>query len=189
MKTDHKTPIASVSANQSNTVKYVIIGIVVLAVLGYGASYMMRMTAVSVMNAELKANGVEVTGNPAAGNATYNFKDQNGNEVTVGSGTKLPDDFPSNIPLYKGTIITSTSATESGKKMYAVSLQTSDAFDKVLGYYKNELSSGGWKIIQEANVAAGYTMYAAENGTEQLSVMVQNADGKMTMVTLTTGTK
>ncbi len=183
-------PVAMTAQNK--TVKYVIIAVVVLAVLGYAAHYVMGMIAVGVMNAGLKAHGVEVSGNPASGNATYNYKDEKGNTATIGVGTKLPDDFPKVTPVYDGTIMANTSTVENGKKMFMISLQTTDAFDKVVGFYKDKLSADGWKISQEANVAAGYTMYVADNGTQQTSVMIQSAQDKenpMTVITLTTGEK
>ncbi len=182
-------PVSVPATSQNKVVKFVVIAVVVLAVLGYAAYYAMGMMAAGVMNAELKANGVQVTGNPATGNATYNYKDEKGNTATIGVGTKLPDDFPKDTPVYDGTIMANTSAVEGGKKMFMVSIQTTDAFDKVVSFYKDKLSSGGWKISQEANLAAGYTMFAAENGAQQVSVMVQSADGKMNVVTLTTGIK
>ena len=194
-KTEEKTAQAATPmtpAGQSKMVKYVIIAVVVLVVLGYGVRYVMGMMAVGVMNADLKANGIEVTGNPAAGNATYNYKDEKGNTATIGVGTKLPDDFPKNTPVYDGTIMANTSSVENGKKMFMVSIQTKDGFDKVTQLYKDRLSMGGWKISQEANVAAGYTMFVADNGTQQTSVMIQSAQDNantMTTVTLTTGEK
>ena len=194
-KTEEKTAQAAAPmtpAGQSKMVKYVIIAVVVLVVLGYGVRYVMGMMAVGVMNADLKANGIEVTGNPAAGNATYNYKDEKGNTATIGVGTKLPDDFPKSTPVYDGTIMANTSSVENGKKMFMVSIQTKDGFDKVTQFYKDRLSTGGWKISQEANVAAGYTMFVADNGTQQTSVMIQSAQDNantMTTVTLTTGEK
>ena len=80
MKTEETMPTAGTQKASLNIVKYVVIGVVVLAVLGYGVRYMMGVTAVGMMNADLKAHGVEVTGNPATGNATYNYKDEKGNK-------------------------------------------------------------------------------------------------------------
>ena len=191
MKTESSSAPATAPA-QSKAVKYIIIAVVVLLLLGYGARYVMGIMAVGVVNADLKARGVEVSGNPATGNATYNYKDEKGNTATIGVGTKLPDDFPKVTPVYDGTIMANTSSVENGKKMFMVSIQTRDGFDKVNQFYKDKLSTGGWKISQEANVTAGYTMYVADNGTQETSVMIQSAQDKenpMTIITLTTGEK
>ena len=195
MKTESSSAPATAPTGSSKTVKYIVIGVAVLVVLGYGARYVMGMAGNAAVNAGLRANGVEgvtVTGNPAAGNATYNYKDEKGNTATIGVGTKLPDDFPKVTPVYDGTIMANTSSVENGKKMFMVSIQTRDGFDKVNQFYKDKLSTGGWKISQEANVTAGYTMYVADNGTQETSVMIQSAQDKenpMTIITLTTGEK
>ena len=187
MKAEKETT-APRSAPQSNTVKYVVIGVAVLLILGYGSRFVTGMIGGAVMKTELKANGITVTGNPSNGNATYNYKDEKGNTATIGTGTKLPDDFPKDVPVYKGTILSSTAATQDNKKMFMVSIETTDTFDTVVGYYKSGLASNGWKITQESNLAAGYSMFAAENGTLQLNAMLQGADGK-TIVTLSAGAK
>ena len=188
MKEEEKTPTAA-PMGQSKVVKYVVIAIVVLVVLKFASGIFFGAMGNAAVNAGLRARGVEVTGNPATGNATYNYKDDKGIQVTIGASAKLPDDFPSDVPLYKGNILSSTSATQDGKKVFSVSLQTSDAFDQVVSFYKTELVNKGWKITQEANVSAGYTMIASEKDTQALSVMLQNGDDGKTTIVLTTEAK
>lgn len=197
-------------AAKNNTVKYIVIAVVVLALVGYGAKYVMGMFVMGAVNAKLASEGVQVSGNPAAGgsykitdkdgntvnvdtssNGTYNATDNKGNTMTVGAGAKLPDNFPSSAPVYSGaTIVTSVTSNESGKAAYSVSMTSKDSYATVSSYYKKALAENGWKTLQSVDMSSQYTMYSAENGTLELTVMVQGVDSSEgTTIMLTTTEK
>jgi hypothetical protein len=202
--------VAAPLAVKNNTVKYIVIALVVIAVLGYGAKYVMGMFVMGAVNAKLASEGVHVDGNPmnggsytisgkdgatvnvnTNGDGTYNATDEKGNTVTVGAGAKLPDNFPSLAPVYSGATITSSvTSNEGGKAAYSVSMTTKDSYDSVANYYKKALAENGWKTLQSMNMSAQYTMYSAENGTLQLTVMIQGDEkGGDTTLMLTTTEK
>lgn len=204
-----QTPAPAATGNKN--VKYIIIAIVVLAIVGYGAKYVMGMFVMGAVNAKLSSEGVQVSGNPLtggsytitdkdgttvnvdtnSGNGTYNATDNKGNTVTVGAGAKLPDNFPSIVPVYAGgTIVTSATSQDSGKTAYTVSMTTKDSYDTVAAYYKKALAANGWKIDQSMDMSAQYSMYSAANGTQELTVMVQGDEkGGDTTVMLSTSEK
>lgn len=194
----------------NNKVKYIIIGLVVLAVIGYGAKYVMGMFVMGAVNAKLASEGVHVTGNPVAGgsytitdkdgttvnvdtnsNGSYNATDNKGNTITVGASAKLPDNFPSAAPVYSGaTVQSSVASQDGGKTAYSVSMTSKDSYDTVSNYYKKALAENGWKTLQSVNMSAQYTMYSAENRTLGLTVIVQGDEkGGNTTIILTTGEK
>lgn len=198
------------AAAKNNTVKYIIIAVVVLAIVGYGAKYVMGMFVMGAVNAKLASEGVQVSGNPmdggsytitdkdgstvkvnTSGDGTYNATDNKGNTVTVGAGAKLPDNFPTAAPIYSGaTIVSSVTSSDTGKTAYSVSMTTKDSYDNVANYYKKSLAEGGWKTLQSMNMSAQYSMYSAENGSLELTVVVQGDEkGGDTMIMLTTGEK
>jgi hypothetical protein len=120
----------------------------------------------------------------------YEMTDQKGNKVVVGAGASIPSDFPSSVPVYSGaTVAANTTSNENGKTMHMVSFTTKDAAESVAAFYKKSFSENGWKILQETNVAAGYSMFSAENGTLQANVMVQGAQGSDTSIIVTAGEK
>jgi len=202
---------APVTAKQNNTVKYVVIAVAVLAVLGYASKFVMGMIGTAALNATLSSEGVHVSGNPVSGgtytvtdkdgntvkvdtsnNGTYNATDNKGNTVTVGSGAKLPDDFPAAAPVYANAVVTgSTAAVESGKKLFTVTFESADAFEAVTAFYKKSLAENGWKTLQEMNQAEGYTMYSAESATLQANVMIEKGSGSdsKTSIVLSVGPK
>jgi hypothetical protein len=198
------------TATKNNTVKYIIIAVVVLAIVGYGAKYVMGMFVMGAVNAKLASEGVHVSGNPmeggsytitdkdgatvkvnTSGDGTYNATDNKGNTVTVGAGAKLPDNFPSAAPVYSGaTVVSNVTSSDSGKTAYSVSMTTKDSYDNVANYYKKSLSEKGWKTLQSMNMSAQYSMYSAENGTLELTVVIQGDEkGGDTTIMLTTGEK
>jgi hypothetical protein len=66
--------------------------------------------------------------------------------VTIegGEGTDLPEDWPSDMPVYDGTITGSSSfSTPEGDSM-TVTIETGDSVDDVLAFYQAELQSDGW---------------------------------------------
>jgi hypothetical protein len=192
----------------TRTVIIVVAVLVALALLGYGAKYLMGMFTMGAMNAQLASEGVQVSGNPLAGgsytitdkdgktinvNASgegYTMTDNQGNIYTVGADAKIPDTFPSAVPLYARAKITSTAETfENGKPTYMVTLSSSDAFPSVVSYYKESFAKNGWGIIQEMNLSAGYTMYTAQNGGWEVMAVIQEENGKETTIMLTVRSK
>ncbi len=201
---DKAVPI--VPAKDNKMAKYVIIGLVVLVVLGYGARYVMGMLGMAALNAQLGSQGVQVSGNPLSGGSytvtgkdgqtvtvntngqgSYNMTDEKGNTYNVGAGAKLPDGFPSSVPLYtNATVASSATSDQGGKTAYTVTFMSKDAFADIATFYKRSLSENGWKTLQDVNLSSEYSMFAAENGTLRVTAMVQGgAENKETTIAVT----
>jgi len=65
-----------------------------------------------------------------------------GPNATFGSGPKVPDAFPKDVPVYPGAKVVGSDVTTnaSGKTGFLVTLQTIDTADQVATYYKTELA-------------------------------------------------
>ncbi len=197
MSEENKEATAPVAPATSNkTVKYVVIAIVALAVLGYGAKYLMGMFAMGALNASLAKEGVHISGNPMSGGSYtltdkdgrtvnvdpsadggYNMTDEKGNSVTVGASAKLPDDFPSIVPIYSGAVVSANvTSNENGRRADMVTFTSKEDFASIDSFYKSSLAKNGWKTTQSMTMSANYTMYTAENGDTVLSVMIQGAE-------------
>lgn len=86
--------------------------------------------------------------------------------------------------------MSNVTSSDSGKTAYSVSMTTKDSYDNVANYYKKSLSEKGWKTLQSMNMSAQYSMYSAENGTLELTVVIQGDEkGGDTTIMLTTGEK
>lgn len=205
---NQQTPAVTGEKKGNKTIIIIAAVIVVLALLGYGAKYLLGMFAITAMNAQLASEGVKVSGNPLTGGSytitgddgkkisvdttgeSYTVTDNMGNTYNVGEGAKIPDGFPSAVPLYAGAKVTSSAESlESGKKVYMVTLTTSDAFASVAGFYKEALKKSGWNITQEMNLSAGYSMYTAEAAGLEATAAIQGEAGAETSIMLAVRSK
>jgi hypothetical protein len=99
---------------------------------------------------------------------TVNGKDGNGS-VQFGTA-KLPDDWPSEIPVYPGAkLLTAMTTTDKGVSGHVLTLETTDSVDKVITYYKSKLS--GYKSMLDMSSGEGHTL-ALENDATHLQVNI-----------------
>lgn len=101
---------------------------------------------------------------------------------------ELPADFPSDFPLYPGAKLTSSWSTsgDDGKGISVV-WETGDSVDKVRNFYKEKLSSQGWKIDSEFAQEQMQTL-SFEKDKVSGFVGLAKTDGKLT-ISVTLGFK
>ncbi len=123
----------------------------------------------------LNSGGVSVTG-------------KDGESASFGSDAKVPDGFPSDVPIYEPSDIIASAKT--AKNTYTVSLLTVDSISKVRDYYSTQLAKEGWKSGEsngQLNFASG-SIATFTKGSQTLGVLIaadkNSSDGK-TSVTLT----
>jgi hypothetical protein len=124
---------------------------------------------------------VTVTEKGKDGAASMTFTGKNGEKVQmdVNSG-KVPDDYPADVPVYKDARIT-LSQTVSDKNGRNLVMETGDAADKIIGFYKAGLESNGWKI--EGTVAMGdMSMLTATKAARQFVVQITNSNDKRSIM-------
>jgi hypothetical protein len=64
-----------------------------------------------------------------------------GGAMTLGTGAKLPDDFPAVVPAYPGAKVQfAAKSTSAGKDSWSAAFETPDSKDKVVAFYKSNLS-------------------------------------------------
>lgn len=96
------------------------------------------------------------------GTVEVKTKDKDGRESNVqfGPNSKIPDDFPKNVPVYPGAKIMSTVSLAGGKNGHLITLETADEPPAVIEYYKknligfkndSELTSGTTSILMMSN--------------------------------------
>ena len=143
-----------------------------------------RSKTVSTSNGEVK---VEESGKD--GKSTVTFTGKNGESMTINAeGSKLPDNYPKDVPVAAGAKIVMATSVDSGdSKGASLILEAADNPDKTVAFYKKSLADNGWKV--EATMASEQmTMFSATKDTRQLVIQVGQADGK-TSVTQTLGYK
>ena len=72
---------------------------------------------------------------------------KDGESVSVGENAKLPDGFPSDVPIYEPSDVIASLST--GKDSYSASLISNDSVSKISDYYASELSKNGWQSSED----------------------------------------
>jgi hypothetical protein len=88
---------------------------------------------------------------------------------------KAITDYPSDAPIYQAKSILDMKNAE--KNTRSVTLETTDAADKIADFYKVELASKGWESKSSRNMGA-MTMITAEKGNRQLVIQITSDDNK-----------
>ncbi len=120
------------------------------------------------------------------------IKGKDGSEATVSGDTKIPADFPSEVPMRDDGSVKAvvTNKTSSGGTGYMVNIQYKIPQSELLDWYKTELEKGGWTITSTVATGDG-GMVAAEKGDLQINVVTgsDNSDGYTSVITMQVGPK
>lgn len=173
---DETTPAAPAAASNK---KWLYIGLAVVALIILGFMFMGRGGPGSAYFAP----GVDVDQN-MDGSTTYNTEE---GSVTVGSGTSMPDNWPSDAPpAYTGATILYSGATNptTGAKGSAVAYNTTASLASVVEYYSARLKAEGWTITANAD-AAGMHVITATKDTRTMGIYI--GDGGNGTVNVTAG--
>ena len=83
-------------------------------------------------------------------------KDDKGQESTFVAGAGAPKDLPAWLPTYPGATVTSGFSSKSGQgTTRTFALTTSDAVDKVVAFYSDQLKNNGLTVVAPTTVAVG----------------------------------
>jgi hypothetical protein len=111
-------------------------------------------------------------------------------QVTAGESVRLPETWPSSVPVFPDATITYTGTvnTPEGSTGHTLTFTTSEPASAVASFYADALARDGWTVV--ANYATGDgAMISATNAEEEGAVVyIGSSDGE-TGVTLTVETK
>jgi len=117
-----------------------------------------------------KATGADdVDLNSSSGGVT--IKNAKGDVMQTGQGTKLPDGWPSDVPVYPGSTVISA---VSSPKTKLVHLQTKAEPDDVIQFYKGKLPG---EKTHEVSMGQGRGA-TFKDGDRTINVFVGGDDGK-----------
>ena len=111
-------------------------------------------------------------------------------QATISGGEgKLAEGFPEEFPIYDADVDGSAVIDVNGQAQYTAVLITSDSVDDVYNWYKSELPSEGWSIVNDAQVSTGdavTSMLEAERNGAKVYIGVNQTDrGTEIAITLT----
>ncbi len=107
--------------------------------------------------------------------------------INYGEGTKIPDDFPKDIPLYP-TMTVNMVQSQVENAMYMISATTPDSLDAVTKHYDTKVKPEGWSEQTSLNQGAEMTMRSYEKEGRMLQVTLVS-DGKETTISLISSKK
>jgi hypothetical protein len=125
---------------------------------------------------------VTVHDNGKPGQSAVTITGNNGEKMTINSeGAKLPDGYPKDVPVASGAkIVMATSVDNKTTHGSYLVLESADSLEKNLAFYKQGLADNGWKI--DATVSQPQiTIISATKDTRELSLSLQQAEGKCTV--------
>ena len=138
---------------------------------------------------EVKVSGTDAegaqfnvtSGGGDSGSFTMTQTTEGGGTVAIqsGEGTKVPADFPKDVPLYDGlAVLQAMSDTASG--MFNVTGGVAAAPETVMAYYKEKTAAQGWTETMSMNAGDMQTLMC-EKDDRALSVMVSKDGEKATL--------
>lgn len=152
-------PETKISKKQTNPLVYIGVGCLVLIVLiSIGSAVVGKFFAKKIIQGVVENRTGIKTNLSDVENGKVTFTDsKTGAKVDIGSG-KVPDNFPTDFPLYPGAKVASAmSGNQTGSNNgFWLTMSTPDSLDKVTAYYGSQLKSGGWTI--STTYTAGGTM-------------------------------
>jgi hypothetical protein len=178
--------IVQLKNNANEGGKGMAIAALVIGILEILLGVIVLFLVIFAFNKAAKDSGLNI--NPQ--NGSVNVQGKNGESLSLGNA-KLPDGFPSDVPIYKPSDTVLSLKTKDG---YNVTLATSDAAQKVLDFYKAQLASNGWTADENSQFAFGEnSAQVFTKGANQLVVLVGSdsnaSNGKKTTINLTVGPK
>jgi len=108
--------------------------------------------------------------NPVNGNVTYNGGA--GEHGEVGANVQLPENWPSDVPIYAGANIVSATTIAQG---ISVLFQSSDSAATVSDWYQARLTASGWMKKAEHDIGI-QRVRVYEKGDVTLTVSSSTAD-------------
>lgn len=100
-----------------------------------------------------------------------------------GTQNQLPNEFPSDIPIFKPATI--RSSTKSQERVHLV-LETEESLEDVLTFYQKKMKQAGWKGIETFQPQGGEAWSYSKDGQRFELIAVRNETEGKTLIFLKT---
>jgi len=165
-----------------------ITGVALVALLAVAALTGCSFAAEQASEAILEgATGTDVEIDDDGGSVSIETEDGSV-DISGGESAEVPEGFPSDMPLYEGTLLmASTMDTEDGT-VYSLGIETTDDTGDVGDWYRDKLYDEGWSTVSEITNDSGgsaMTSFGVEKGDIQGQVIILSDSGQPTQVSIT----
>jgi hypothetical protein len=167
--------------NKTTRVSTATLGVVALICLVGGCDKAAEETLEGAIEAQIASEGGEADVEFDDDSFSMKVKGKDGNtQLNIGAGTKIPDNFPADVPMYAGlTIVLAHHQAE--QEAFVIQGTTADALSKVANHFQQEAKRLGWN--EESNTAQGDKLkiltYTREG--RNLQVMLSEQDNGTTV--------
>jgi hypothetical protein len=124
-----------------------------------------------------KGEAVKIAGGDKG---SLSISNEKGESLKIGSGagTKIPDTWPKDVPIYAGSKPMSTMETGKGS---TVVFESTDPPAKVWDYYVTTLPAKGWTVvIKSQSGEGGFASFEKKAEKRAVIITVSSSDGKTT---------
>lgn len=177
------------NTTKSLPIPLIIIGVLALVgILGFSLFYKGIKTRISnyfVSKSLSKQLGGDVKIEGDGEKVSYKGEDF---EFSYDMGGELPEGFPKDFPIYKGSkLISKWSSTAEENEGMSIVLETGDSVSKVSDYYKAELEKTGWSITSTFSQDDS-VVFSFEKGEKEGILGITKAEEK-TSISITISNK
>jgi len=171
-------PVKSEVSSQQK--KWVIIGVVILVVLYIFKSFIFSPENITERMIESATNGEYDVSIDTDGAYTATSNDGESVNVTSGGTAKIPDNWPSTVPIPSGVKVeyAAVMTGQDGENVSTLNYTTNDSAESISELYKTELSQNGWTIQAQVATGDGFMLTAMRSEEEAVSVYITSAEGK-----------
>jgi hypothetical protein len=183
---NNKTDPAVVTSTglPSQQKKWIIIGVVIIAALYVLKSIVFSPENITEKIIENATDGKYDVSIDNDGSYTATSKDGESVNVTSGSTAKIPDNWPSTVPIPSGVKVeyAAVVAGQDGASVSTLNYTTSDSADSVSDVYKTALAQNGWTIEAQVATGDGFMLSAKRSEEEAVSVYITSAEGRTSVM-------
>jgi hypothetical protein len=112
--------------------------------------------------------------------------------IALGETSKVPDDFPKNVPVYPGAKVDMAAhrTGAKGKPAWSLSLETGDEQAKVVAFYTSGMTASAGKFTKASDLAMGDTqMTVWQSADYDVTLMISAGAENQTTILLTVAGK
>ncbi|MFH1078089.1 MAG: hypothetical protein V1745_02285 [Patescibacteria group bacterium] len=103
--------------------------------------------------------------------------DKTGTTASFGEDVKLPDDFPSDMPMYPGAKLTGVTLSRTDGISGWVTMTTADEIKKVVDWFAEEMKGKGWTTESSMTVnGSEYRSWKKDETTTLTVNLTKDAD-------------
>ena len=149
---------------------------------------MVLAVGILILVSAILLSGCKKTADKKTG--TYNYKNEKSEgRAEVGENLKMPDNFPSNVPVYKNAKVIATNTNKADKaELIVVTLETDDSLKDVGEFYEKELAKNGFDIENRFDTDKSIALSTRKGDMSVVIAITRNNDKTILGINVTTKT-